>query len=212
LPFIHEREKRFVALRGLKRMVEACDCTVVVDNAIESGRSSNMDRRSDETACLAVKSLSEMVAGETPQASHRVLRVLGLGQVATACTGPVGSSDRIQSAVIDALGTPSANLPLSGAKGAVVLFRGPERLNQGQSALAYEAVSSLVGHNVEYAQVSIRSDENPAVLVLLSGYSYGSCLGAFTDLIVDLYDLEYGAEQGSAEIGLPSRLYQMEAW
>src|SRR5260370_8787596 len=35
LPFIHERERRFVALRGLKKMVEACDCTVIVDNSIQ---------------------------------------------------------------------------------------------------------------------------------------------------------------------------------
>jgi cell division GTPase FtsZ len=50
LPFIHERERRFVALRGLKKMVEACDCTVIVDNSIEKPALLNSERVADETA------------------------------------------------------------------------------------------------------------------------------------------------------------------
>ena len=210
LPFIHEREKRFVALRGLKRMVESCDCTVVVDNAVQLKHLSGSDRTADETACLAVKGLSEIVARENSDVSRRILSVLGIGQVATACTSPVTSADRIQSAVMDALRTPSANLPLSKAKGAVVVYHGQERLSQGQTALTYEAVSSLVGHDVEFAHASIRTDEDPLLMVLLSGYSYGTCIGAFVDLIEDVYDMEYGMPAGSREVYLTTRLYQME--
>jgi cell division protein FtsZ len=212
LPFIHEREKRFVALRGLKRMVEACDCTVVVDNAVQSKRMSRSDRTADETACLSVKGLLEMVGGEGVDLSHAILRILGLGKVASACIAPVSSADNIQSAVMDALRTPSASLPLSQSKGAVLLYRGSERLSTGQTALAYEAVVSLVGHSVEFANVNVRSDTDPLILILLSGYSYGNCLGAFVDLIEDLYDMEYGLESASSVIGLPSRLYQMESY
>jgi cell division protein FtsZ len=210
LPFIHERERRFVALRGLKRMVDACDCTVVIDNAVQFDETLSLDRRADETVCLAVKSISEVVSMGYSAVTQRLLRILSLGHVATACTAQVRSSDRIQSAVIEALEKPSANLPLSKAKGAAIVFRGAEPLNAGQTALAYEAIGSLVGHDVEFAQMSIRSDTDPLLLVLLSGYSYGTCLGALVDLIEDLYDMEYGIESGSSELGLPSRLYQME--
>ncbi len=210
LPFIHEREKRFVALRGLKRMVESCDCTVVVDNSIQSKKLSGSDRTADETASLAVKGLSESVALENPQVSHRILTVLGLGQVATACIAPISSPERIQSAVMDALRTPSANLPLSKAKGAVVAYQGRTRLSSSHAALAYEAISSIVGHDVEFAYSSTKTDTDPLLLVLLSGYSYGTCIGAFVDLIEDVYDMEYGMPEGSKEIYLSTRLYQME--
>jgi cell division protein FtsZ len=212
LPFIHERERRFVALRGLKRMVDACDCTVVIDNAVQFDEILSLDRRADETACLAVKSLSEIVAMGHPAVTNKLLRILSLGRVATACTARVNSSDRIQSAIIKALERPSANLPLSKAMGAVLIFRGTEPMNAGETALAYEAVASLIGHDVEFAQISVRSAADPLLLVLLSGYSYGACLGAFVDLIEDLYDMEYGIERGCSEIGLPSRLYQMEGF
>jgi cell division protein FtsZ len=212
LPFIHERQRRFVALRGLKRMVDACDCTVVIDNAVQFDETLSFDRRADETACLAVKSLSEIVAMGYPAVTQKLLRILSLGHVATVCTAHVKSSDRAQTAVIKALETPSANLPLTKAKGAAVIYRGVEPLSAGQTALAYEAIASLVGHDVEFAQLSIRSDADPLLLVLLSGYSYGTCLGAFVDLIEDVYDMEYGVELGSSEITLPSRLYQMESF
>lgn len=210
LPFIHEREKRFVALRGLKRMVESCDCTVVVDNAIQFKHQAEYDRTADETACLAVKGLSEIVARENSGLSRRIIAVLGLGQVATVCIAPVSSTDRIQSAVMDALRTPSANLPVSKAKGAVVAYRGSQKLTQGQKALAYDAVSSLVGHDIDFAHVSMRSDGDPLLMVLLSGYSYGTCLATFVDLIEDVYDMEYGMPTDSREVYLSTRLYQME--
>ena len=210
LPFIHEREKRFVALRGLKRMVESCNCTVIVDNAIQFKHLKGHDRTADETACLTVKGLSEIVARENSVVSRHILGLLGLGQVATVCLAPITSTDRIQSAVMDALRMPSANLPLSKAKGAVVVYRGAEKLNQGQTALAYEAVSTLVGHDVEFAHVSMRSDGEPLLMVLLSGYSYGTCLGAFVDLIEDVYDMEFGMPTDSREVYLSTRLYQME--
>ncbi len=212
LPFIHERERRFIALRGLKRMVEACDCTVVIDNAVQFAGESSSDRKSDDTACVAVRSFSEIASRESAAVCHRILNVLAIGQVATACISSVSSSNRIQSAVIDALGTPSANLPVSKARGAVLIYRGLEPLNSGQSALAYETVASLVGHDIEFTRVNIKTNSDPTLLVLLSGYSYGNCLGAFVDLIEDLYDMEYGIEPSSAEIGIPTWLYQMEGF
>jgi cell division GTPase FtsZ len=210
LPFIHERERRFMALRGLKRMVEACDCTVVIDNAAELRCSSGSERAADETAGFVVKGLSEVVAMGEPLVSQRMLRILGLGQVATVCTAFVGSNDEIQSSVIDALRMPSANLPVTKAKGAVLLFRGVEPLSAGQASHAYETIASLVGHDVEFIHVNARSAEISSLSVFLTGYSYGTALGAFVDLIEGLYDMEYGIEAGSSEIGLPVRLYQME--
>src|SRR5689334_15833645 len=61
LPFIHERERRFVALRGLKKMVESCDCTVIVDNSVQKPALLNSERVADETAALAVRNLSEEI-------------------------------------------------------------------------------------------------------------------------------------------------------
>jgi cell division protein FtsZ len=210
LPFIHERERRFMALRGLKKMVEACDCTVVIDNAAEFRRSSDSECAADETAGFAVRGLSDVVGIGRPLVSQRILSILSLGQVATVCIAPVSSNDRVQSDVIDALRMPSANLPLTKAKGAVMLFRGVEPLSAGEATHAYEAVSSLVGHEVEFVHVSTRSAATSSLAVFLTGYSYGMALGAFVDLIEDLYDMEYGIESGPAEIGLPLRLYQME--
>jgi hypothetical protein len=193
-------------------MVESCDCTVVIDNAVEHRATSGLERRADETAGLAVRALSEVVAMGSPMVSQRILRILALGQVATVCVAHVGFNERVQSAIIDALGTPSANLALSKAKGAVVLLRGLEPLSAGQAAQVYEAVASLVGHDIEFVQVSTGSASSPSVLVFLSGYSYGMALGALVDLIEDLYDIEYGVAQGPAEIGLPVPLYQMEGF
>jgi cell division protein FtsZ len=210
LPFIHERERRFMALRGLKKMVEACDCTVIIDNAAELRHSAGSERAADETAGFAVKGLSEVVTMGKPLVGQRMLRILALGQVATVCTAFVGSNEMIQSSVIDALRMPSANLPVTKAKGAVLLFRGVEPLSAGQAAHAYETIASLVGHDVEFIHVSARSAEVSSLSVFLTGYSYGTALGAFVDLIEGLYDMEYGIESGSAEIGLPVRLYQME--
>src|SRR5207244_11216606 len=78
LPFIHERERRFVALRGLKKMVEACDCTVIVDNSVQKPALFNSGRVADETAALAVRGLSEVVASSDQMISHQILNILSL--------------------------------------------------------------------------------------------------------------------------------------
>jgi cell division protein FtsZ len=210
LPFIHERDRRFLALRGLKRMVASSDCTVVVDNAVELKKTSTSERGADEIASLAVRSLSEVVAMGSSAVSQRILSVMRLGQVATVCVAPVSSSERIQPAIIEALQTPSARLPLSKARGAVLLYHGLEPLSGGQALHAYEAVSSLVGHDVEFVQLSTRSTMVPGVSVFLTGYSYSMAIRTFVDLIEDLYDMEYGERSETGEIGLPVRLYQME--
>ncbi len=72
LPFIHERERRFVALRGLKKMVEACDCTVIVDNSVEKPALLDSKRVPDETAALAVRGLSEVVTTSDQMISHQI--------------------------------------------------------------------------------------------------------------------------------------------
>ncbi len=212
LPFFHERERRFVALRGLKRMVESCDCTVVIDNAVERRANSDFVRGADELCGLAVRALSEVVSVVSPMVTQRILGILGLGQIATVCVAPMGLDERVQSVIIDALGMPSANLALSKAKGAVVLLRGLEPLSTGQAAQVYEAVASLVGHDIEFVQVNAGSAPSPSVLVFLSGYSYEIALGAFTDLIEDLYDIEYGVPRDRVKISLPVGLYEMEGF
>jgi cell division protein FtsZ len=53
IPFLHERERRFIALRGLKKMVDSCDCTIVIDNSMESNSvDSPEDRIADSAASL----------------------------------------------------------------------------------------------------------------------------------------------------------------
>src|SRR5206468_6198206 len=105
-----ERDRRFGAWRGHEQMDEACDCRVVIDNAAEFGRVSDSERAADETAGCAVRSLSEVVAIGRALVSHRILKILSLGQIGTVCFAPVISNERVQSAVIDALRTPSASL------------------------------------------------------------------------------------------------------
>lgn len=210
IPFIHERERRFVALRGLKRMVEACDCTMVIDNAMQRESSACSERVADDTASAAVRGLSEIVATGGQGVSRRILETLCLGSIATICTSSLDYNDTIQSAVIKALRTPSANLPLSKAKGAVVLFRGPEALSSVQAAHAYDTITSLVGHDVRFVQENIRRPSQPSLSIFLSGYSYDMTLGAFVDFIEDLYDIEYRTGSPETRIGLSFPLYQME--
>src|SRR3989449_11643834 len=88
LPFIHERERRFVALRGLKKMVEACDCSVIVDNSIQKTALLNSERVAGEKAALAVRNLSEVVVTGSQMTSQQILNILSLGAVATACIAP----------------------------------------------------------------------------------------------------------------------------
>ena len=83
-------------------------------------------------------------------------------------------------------------------------------MSSGQVARAYEAVSSLVAHDVEFVHVSTISAASSSLSVFLSGYSYDMVLRAFVEMIEDLYDMEYGLDSGPAELGLPVRLYQME--
>ena len=210
IPFIHERERRFFALRGLKRMVEACDCTMVVDNAVQKESSGYTGRIADDTAAAAVRGLSEIVAKRGHVTSRKILETLCLGSIATICTASLESGDTIQSAVVNALRTPSANLPLSKAKGAVLLFRGPEPLSIVQAARAYDTISSLVGHDVRFVQESIRRTSQPSMSIFLSGYSYDMTLGAFVDFIEDLYDIEYRMGPLETRVGLSIPLYQME--
>jgi cell division GTPase FtsZ len=211
LPFIHERERRFVALRGLKKMVESCDCTVIVDNSVQKRALLDSKRVADETAALAVRGLSEVVATSNHMTSHQILNILSLGQLATVCFSPVQSREKIQSAVAGALTIPSAELPLSKAKGAVLLFRGIEPLNVGQAAHAYEAIASLVGHEVDFVHVSTKCQAESSLSIFLSGYTYDMALGTIDDLIEDLYDMEYGLESTpTTRIGVRMPLYEME--
>ena len=210
LPFIHERERRFVALRGLKKMVESCDCTVIVDNSIQKPALLNSDRVADETAALAVRNLSEVVASGNQMLSQQILNILSLGAVATVCIAPVQASERIQSAVSDALTTPSASIPLSKAKGAVLLFRGIEPLSNGHAAQAYEAIASLVGHDVDFVHVSTKAQAQSSLSIFLSGYTYDMALGTVDDMIEDLYDMEYGIDPGQTRVRVRMPLYEME--
>lgn len=212
LPFIHERERRLMALRGLKGMVESCDCTVVVDNAVQFHATSSSERGADETMGRAVKCLTETITKGGPQLTRRILDTLSLGQVATVCSSSISPIAGVQSALIDALGIPSANLPVSKAKGAIMVFRGPGKLSTGDAVRAYETLVSFAGHDVDFVHASIASDSDASLLLFLSGYSYGNALGAFVDLIEDLYDLEYGVDCGQLALGIPVGLYQMESF
>lgn len=210
LPFIHERERRFVALRGLKKMVESCDCTVIVDNSVQKRALLNSERVADETAALAVRNLSEVVSTGNQMLGQQILNILSLGQVATVCIAPVETGERVQSAVSDALTTPSASLPISKAKGAVLLSRGIEPLNNGQAAQAYEAIASLVGHDVDFVHVNTRCQAPSSLSIFLSGYTYDMALGTVDDMIEDLYDMEYGLDTGTARVRVRIPLYEME--
>lgn len=210
LPFIHERSRRLIALRGLKRMIEASNSTVVIDNAVQSNQSLLSKRSADENASLAVNSLSRIAAVASPISKSELLGILSLGQVAQVCLGPSTSDSRIQSIVIDALRFPSAGLPLSMAKGAILISIGPHQLSSGQAALAYEAIVSLVGHDLEFIHFSLDSEEAPRLLIFLSGFHYGTVLRSMVDMIEHLYDLEYGGPPALTRVGLSLGIYQME--
>jgi cell division GTPase FtsZ len=191
-------------------MVEACDCTVIVDNSIQKPALLNSERVADETAALAVRNLSEVVVTGSQMTSQQILNILSLGTVATVCIAPVESKERVQSAVVDALTTPSASIPLSMARGAVLLFRGIEPLNNGQAAQAYEAIASLVGHDVDFVHVSTKCQSKSSLSIFLSGYTYDMALGTVEDLIEDLYDMEYGLESKPTRVAVRMPLYEME--
>ncbi len=210
IPFIHERERRFIALRGLKHMTEACDCTIVVDNAMEDGSASRDERRADERASLAVRSLTELISGVEPMFGHEVLRIMSLGPIATVCSSRLKLGENIQAGVLDALKSPSANLPLAKTRGAILVHRGPSRMGDGQAAQAYETLVSLIGHRIEFLRGSVQHDSEPMICLLLTGYDYGTAVHAFVDFIEDLYDVEYGQPAQGAMAGLQMPLFQME--
>ncbi|HEV2120011.1 MAG TPA: hypothetical protein VGS11_07920 [Candidatus Bathyarchaeia archaeon] len=209
IPFIHERERRFIALRGLKRMVEACDCTIVIDNGVDRDYLSTATRTTDETASFAVRSLTELLSGAEDVEARDILEVLAKGDLATVCNFALRTGDTLQSAVIQALRTPSANLPLKEAKGALLLYRGPATLSTAQFAHAYDALVSLVGSDVSFIHGSVYTRSEPSVCLFLTGYTYGTALNGFIDF-VELYDAEYGQEDGDELTTLSVPLYQME--
>jgi cell division protein FtsZ len=209
IPFIHERERRFIALRGLKRMVEACDCTIVIDNGIDRDYLSTATRSTDETASIAVRSLTELLSGAEDVEARDILEVLSKGDLATVCNFTLRTGDTLQSSVIQALRTPSANLPLKKAKGALLLYRGPATLSTAQFAQAYDALVSMVGSDLSFIHGSIYTQSDPSVCLFLTGYTYGTALNGFIDF-VELYDAEYGQEEGDEFTTLSVPLYQME--
>ncbi len=210
IPFIHERERRFIALRGLKHMVDTCDCTIVIDNAIEGDMSHPGRLQADEKASLAVQTLTELVSKIEPALVQEALRIISLGQIGLICSAQARSSETIQRAVIRALRTPSANLPLAKTAGAILLHRGPTRMGDGEAEHAYEALVSLIGRNIDFLHASVESPSEATVCLLLTGYDYGTAVRAFVDFIEDLYDVEYGqpSEEPCTEFQAP--LFQME--
>ena len=209
IPFIHERERRFIALRGLKRMVEACDCTIVIDNALNRDYLSTSKRTTDETASIAVRSLTELLSGAEDVEARDILEVLSKGDLATVCNFALRTGDTLQSSVIEALRTPSANLPLNSAKGALLLYRGPATLSTAQFAQAYDTLVSIVGSDLAFVHGSVYKSSEPSVCLFLTGYNYGTALTGFIDF-VELYDAEYGQEEGDELTTLSVPLYQME--
>jgi cell division protein FtsZ len=209
IPFIHERERRFIAMRGLKRMVEACDCTIVIDNGVNRDYLSTSKRTTDETASIAVRSLTELLSGAEDVEARDILEVLSKGDLATVCNFALRTGDTLQSSVIEALRTPSANLPLNMAKGALLLYRGPATLSTAQFALAYDALVSLIGSDIAFVHGSVYNPSGPSVCLFLTGYTYGTALSGFVDF-VELYDVEYGEDEGDGLTTLSVPLYQME--
>ncbi len=210
IPFIHERGRRFIAMRGLKRMTESCDCTVVIDNSVTDGFASPSERGADEKASLAVRALTELVSGVKPAVSQHVLRIMALGPIATVCSSRLKLGENIQASVLRALSSPSANLPLPDTKGAILLHRGPSLMKEGLAAQVYEALVSLIGHEVDFLHGSVVNESDPMVCLFLTGYDYGTTVKAFVDFIENLYDIEYGQEIRGPPMSVQMPLFQME--
>ncbi len=190
-------------------MVEACDCTIVIDNGVNRDYLSTSKRTTDETASIAVRSLTELLSGAEDVEARDILQVLSRGDLATVCNFSLRTGDTLQTSVIEALRTPSANLPLNKAKGALLLYRGPATLSTAQFAQAYDTLVSIVGSNLSFVHGSVYSPSEPSVCLFLTGYSYGTALNGFIDFI-ELYDAEYGQEDGEEFTTLSVPLYQME--
>ena len=212
LPFTHEREKRFIALRGLKKMSEACDCTIVVDNAVSPQTESDegKERFADTTAVGTVRSISDALSNLEPGVSKNVLRVMMQGSLAVACVRRLRPRENISTALIESVRTPSSNLPLSNAQGAVLLHAGPVQLGPGQAAQMHEMISSLAGHKLSFAYGSVASSSDPILCTLLTGYDYRSSIVGFVELLTDLYDLEYGEPSTQLQYPIEIPLYQLE--
>ena len=209
LPYLHERERRFVALRGLKQMARASNCTVIVDNATSNESPSTTGRISDEQAGIAVRSLAEFVSTASPMTGREVLEVMSLGPIATVCTAAFKSGRNIQSSVVEALRKPSASLPLKDVKGAILLSNGSRRVENGEAALAYETIASLVGENIEFIHGNVRSASEPTMCLFLTGYDYNLAIRSLVDF-VELYDAEAGEPSTVGKLRLEVPLFQME--
>jgi hypothetical protein len=98
---------------------------------------------------------------------------------------------------------------LKDVKGALLLYRGPATLSTAQFAHAYDALVSLIGSDISFIHGSTYSQSEPSVCLFLTGYRYSSALGGFADF-VELYDVEYGEEEGEEFTTLSLPLYQME--
>ncbi len=213
LPFTHERERRFIALRGLKRMSEACDCTIVVDNAMSPRESMEGEARfADTTAVTTVKSILEALSTLDPAQAKSVMSAMTAGTLAVACVHRLRADENLSSALIESLRNPSSNLPLSRAQGAVLLHTGPFPIRQDQAEHLSETVSSLAGHDLRFAYGSVSSSSNPTMCLLLTGYDYNSSIGGLVELLTDLYDLEYGQSTAGLDSPLRLPLYQLETF
>ena len=210
IPFIHERARRFVALRGLKKMVEACDCTIVIDNSVGSENPSSAERRADELASIAVSSLTDLVSKMAAGQKQEFRRILSLGPVATLCSTALRPGQTLQSAVFEALKNPSAGLPLARTRGAILVYRGPRHVSDGQAAQAYETLESLTGHPLGFLHGNVELDAEPRICLLLTGYDYGATVRTFVEFIEDLYDLEYLQSGPGSPTRLQMPLFQME--
>ncbi len=210
IPFIHERERRFVALRGLKKMVETCDCTVVIDNSMQIHSPSLTGRKADELASLGVSCLAGLLMEMNSIQKQNFRKLVSKGPLATLCSAQVQSTDLIQGAVFAALENPSAKFPISKTQGAVLVYRGPQHLTRSNAARAYDTIASLVGHDVDFLYGSVRDETSHTVCVLLTGYDYGTAVRSFVDFIEDLYDIEYGAVNQESPVPLHVPLFQME--
>jgi len=211
LPFTHERERRFIALRGLKKMADACDCTVVVDNAMSLDGSEEVDGRlADITAVTAVRSLTEALSSLDPSVAKNILQTLVLGPISSVYTYQMRPEESLGTAIVETLRTPSSNLPLSRAQGAVLLYTGPIPIGPSQAARAYDVLSSITGRKLSFVYRSTVKASPPTLCLLLTGYDYGSSLGSFVELLTDLYDVEYEQSTGGLDAPLPLQLYQLE--
>lgn len=211
LPFTHERERRFIALRGLKKMADACDCTVVVDNAMSLDGTEGIDGRlADVTAVATVRSLTEALSNLDPSVAKNIMRILMLGALSSVYTYQMRPEESLSTAIVQTLRTPSSNLPLSRAQGAVLLYNGPVPIGASQAARAYDALSSLTGRKLSFVYGCTLTASAPTLCLLLTGFDYSSSLGSFVELLTDLYDVEYEQPTGNLDAPLPLHLYQLE--